>query len=151
VEYNGKKIYQHVAMAENFNFHEDRQFDLIVCRQAVNYLNIKEAFKNVADHLLSDGRFVFNTFTTSKRFVSKEYRIDGRDYRETSVKLFNSIIHVQRMFDSKLGSQLDLTVFKYIDRDEFFDALLGAGFKSVRMIIEGNSAYYICVKNEVAA
>lgn len=123
--------------------HKDRRRRLVQILQSAKKANPIPDIA-VADHLLPNGRFVFNIFSKSKRFVSKEYYIDNRRYNEISIKLFNKIIHIQKM--SKIGSQLDITVFKYINRDEFFNALLGAGFNTVKVISEGNSAYYICSK-----
>jgi ubiquinone/menaquinone biosynthesis C-methylase UbiE len=149
VEYKGKKIFQHPVKAENFNFHEDRQFDLIVCRQAVNYLDINRAFKNVADHLLPDGRFVFNTFEKAKRLVSKEYYLNGWRFNETSVKIFNRIFHLQRRNERNSGIEFDISVFRHIPKEKLVKALLMAGFKSINIIYDGeNSVYYICRKSE---
>lgn len=70
-------------------------FDLVVCRQAINYLDINDAFRGVAQVLRSGGRFVFNTFQKPPRAAFKTYTFDRRRFFEASIHLRRRVWHLQ--------------------------------------------------------
>ncbi len=149
-EYNGKRIYSEIASAENFNLSEDHPYDLIVCRQAINYLNIDKTFKNVYKHLADNGRFIFNTFEKPKRFIKREYCINAISYKEYAMRIFNRVFHIQ--IAQKLGFEIqyDFTLFKYIPSGTIVNALIKADFREINIVRDAeNSIYYICRKSKL--
>ena len=70
-------------------------FDLVVCRQAINYLDINDAFRGVAQVLRPGGRFCFNTFRKPPRFAFKQYMHDGKRFFEASVHIRRRVWHLQ--------------------------------------------------------
>lgn len=82
-------------------------FDIIVCRQAINYLNLDLLSQSLYFLLNSNGRFVFNTFAKPKYFL-RFYKYRGRIYFEASGYLRDRVFHCQAT-----TSGLDISTFKW--------------------------------------
>jgi len=122
----------------------NRRYSLIVCRQAINYMNLRNVFIGAWKSLFPDGRFVFNTFSKPKRMKYMSYDIGEKKYRELSIFLFGRIFHWQILRKPKF--MMDFTVFKYYDSDYLIDQLLEAGFNKVAKVNKNKSVYLIASK-----
>lgn len=114
-------------------------FDLVVCRQAIGYLDIHATARAVARILVNGGRFVFNSFVRP-RWIVKRYRFHGRWFWETSGFLGRTVWHIQ----ASRGIGIDVTRFRWYHEKEL-NAALAPNF-NVRKIREGRSLYYVCTK-----
>jgi len=75
-------------------------FDLVVCRQAVNYWWSSKGLVELLEALHIGGHLVFNTFhgdawTDAAHPTTREYEIDGLHYAETHWRVDDEIHHVQ--------------------------------------------------------
>jgi hypothetical protein len=70
------------------------KFDLIVCRQAIGYLDLRILAQYLPALLSPRGRFVFNTFVKPK-WAFNRYRFQGRPYLEASGYFGQDVWHVQ--------------------------------------------------------
>lgn len=120
-------------------------FDLITCRQAVNYWWHIEIVERVVGLLRKGGRFVFNTFNTKPAEVpqTKQYIHDGHQFAEIAYCIENTVHHVQ----AREGMPMHLTTFMWLDPYRFkgdLDTLVElkhiSGWKRVR---EGTTDTYI--------
>lgn len=85
------------------------QFDVIVCRQAMAYLDISNGlFASLRTLLRPGGRLVFNTFVRP-RWAAKIYRYQGRRFLELSGYVGRRVFHVQAGW----GVGVDLTAFRW--------------------------------------
>jgi SAM-dependent methyltransferase len=114
-------------------------FDLVVCRQAINYLDLEKVSYAVHKVLRPGGRFVFNTFG-KPRWTARTYRHDGRRFFEAAGYLGDHVVHVQ----AGLGIGLDVTKFRW-HKPEEIKAAMGRYFL-VKEIVQKNSSYYLCTK-----
>lgn len=116
-------------------------FDLVVCRQAIGYLNIKRTARAVARVLRPGGRFVFNVFKRPK-FALKSYSFAGRRFVEASGFVGRTVFHVQAA--PSIG--IDVTRFRW-HQEADLDAALAPYF-SVEKSSTEKSLYYVCRKRE---
>jgi SAM-dependent methyltransferase len=78
-----------VAIGVNVNqmgsfFTVPEKYDIVVCRQAIAYLDLKPSLvRGIFDCLAPGGKFVFNTFR-EPRWSLKMYKFAGRRYFEAS-------------------------------------------------------------------
>lgn len=88
-------------------------FNLITCRQAVNYWWNVEIVEAIVGLLAPGGCFVFNTFNTKPADVpqTKQYVHDGAQYAEIAFCVGNEVHHVQ----AREGVPMHLTTFKWVD------------------------------------
>lgn len=93
-------------------------YDLVVCRQAVGYLDVATVFPQVARVLEPHGRFVFNTFV-KPRWAFKRYEFEGRRFTEASAYAFGRVMHLQ----AAAGIGTDVTLFRWHRDDELLAAL----------------------------
>jgi len=114
-------------------------FDLVVCRQAIGYLDVKRTAQAVHAVLRSGGRFVFNTFG-HPRWRLKTYQFNGTRYVEASGYLDRTVMHVQ----AGLGIGFDITKFRWHRERDLREAL--TGLFTFNEIHEGRSLYYVCTK-----
>lgn len=114
-------------------------FDLVVCRQAIGYLGIKQTARAVANILRPGGKFVFNAFKRPK-FTLKSYTFNGKRFFEASGFLGRTVWHVQAA--PSIG--VDVTKFKWHTEDEL-DAALRPYFEIARSSTE-KSLYFVCTK-----
>lgn len=115
-------------------------FDLIVCRQAINYLNLDKVANAAHAMLRPGGRFVFNTFG-KPRFLAKTYKHQGKRFFELAGHFRDHVVHVQ----AGLGIGVDVTKFRWYRSEEIKHAMRGAGFWPEERT-QGNSSTYLCRK-----
>lgn len=121
-------------------------FDLITCRQAVNYWWHPEIVARVASLLAEDGCFVFNTFNTAPAEVpqTKQYVHDGAQFAEIAYRIGDVVHHVQ----AREGMPMHLTTFLWIDPAQYaddLDSLTSRGFLARwDRTSEGTTDTYVC-------
>jgi len=135
------EVIQHKEAAQNLLLRMTPQSkDLVVCRQAIAYLDLTNLIPDVASVLVTGGKFVFNSFDRPRRFRSKSYKFRGARYVEAYVFLFNRIIHLQW----RIGVGKDISIFRY---HPITDRLLQLhNLFDVKMQTEGSSIRWICTK-----
>jgi ubiquinone/menaquinone biosynthesis C-methylase UbiE len=73
-----------------------RQFDLIVCRQALGYLDLAMLAYTLPARLTpGTGRFVCNTFVQRPRWRARTYRYRQHAFTELTARLGAQVLHVQ--------------------------------------------------------
>lgn len=125
--------------AENIHNLTSDLYDIVVCRQAIGYLDIENAFLAVAQILKPGGRFVFNTFVRP-RWTAKFYAFGGHSYLEASAFLFNKVIH----FTASPSFGFDMTLFRWHKNKELHRAL--HLWFNVTTHCNAKSSYWLCVK-----
>jgi SAM-dependent methyltransferase len=118
-------------------------FDLVVCRQAIGYLDIYKTAYAVANVLRPGGRFVFNTFQKPK-FSAKHYQYRGRRFFEASAYVGRTVFHVQALLKPVFG--IDVTRFRW-HREHDLDHALAPYFEITKSSTE-KSLYYVCTRRE---
>jgi hypothetical protein len=119
------------------------QYDIIVCRQAINYWFNAMSIALMAGLVRSGGVFVFNTFNTrpSETPKIKQYHHKGVSFTEISyVDPTNFVHHVQ----IREGMAPHVARFQWI-APESFDLFLGKYF-DIEKITRNRTDYYRCVK-----
>jgi len=142
-----KLLTRHVEMLHDVSPHSELcrcrrytpDFDLVVCRQAIGYLDIKKTAVAVANVLRDGGRFVFNTFVRP-RWSLKSYKFGGRRFFEASVYLDRDVFHLQASLD--IG--VDVTHFQWHTERDLDTAFL-PHFDIEKHRTE-KSLYYVCTK-----
>ena len=123
-------------------YKEDPQFDIVVCRQAVNYWfkNIKG--EDIARIIKPGGRLVFNTFgkKPSDTPTVREYYHEGRAYKEISYLVGDMVHHVQ----TATGMTPHMTAFHWIPSDDYMHTL-SPYFRLVEHM-DGPSSMWYCTK-----
>ena len=117
---------------------DEAPFDVIICRQAVGYLEPSEAFRAVGAILAPGGRFVFNTFL-EPRWRLQTYNYHGVRFLEASGYWGKHVFHLQA--SPRIGA--DVTHFRYHTKHELITALLEAGF-GVKIHERGRSIRFLC-------
>lgn len=82
-------------------------WDLIVCRQALGYLDLPRLERALRSVLKHGGRFVFNNFAKPK-WSFKPYRYQGRWFVEASGYLGRRVFHLQAT-----DGDFDVTAFRW--------------------------------------
>lgn len=92
-------------------------YDLITCRQAVNYWWHIQIVERIVGLLRKNGCFVFNTFNTAPAEVpqTKQYIHDGAQFAEIAYRVGSTVHHVQ----AREGMPMHLTTFQWIDPYRF--------------------------------
>lgn len=114
-------------------------YDLVVCRQAIGYLDLAKTAASVAAVLKPGGRFVFNTFG-KPRWLAKTYVLDGKRFFEAAGFLGDRVVHLQ----AGLGIGLDVTKFRWHKPAEIRAAM--EKHFDVTEESRKNSFYYLCRK-----
>jgi len=119
-------------------------FDIVFCRQGINYWYEPRHMTQLAKWMNEDGVFIFNTFNTkpSTRGTVKEYKIDSDYYIEISYLVADCIVHHVQIRE---GYPPHLTQFKWITEGEFKQGLITAGF-DFEIRRRNNTDIYICKK-----
>lgn len=121
-------------------------FDLVFCRQAVNYwLNEKQAIA-VAQVVKPGGMFIFNTLNSkpSENITTSSYEYDGHKFTEISWLVEEPKYDVVHHVQVRKGLPPHVTRFRWIPPQEF-DEILSPHFK-VECTTEGKTDIYRCVK-----
>ena len=97
------------------------EWNLIVCRQAIGYLDLPCVAQRLWSVLPAGGRFVFNTFSRPK-WSFKTYRRTStswtRRYFEASAYFGKRIFH----FQARVGAGFDITSFRWHTHEEIVAA-----------------------------
>ena len=102
------------------------EFDIVICRQAMGYVEPSFVIPGVARVLKPGGRFVFSTFVhprwgNVKAYSYKHYTYGEKrnHYVEAHLFAFNRILHLQW----RLGVGADVTLFRYHPREKLEELL----------------------------
>jgi hypothetical protein len=91
-------------------------WNLVVCRQAIGYLDLPLVARKLHEVVEPHGRFVFNTFVKPK-FSLRLYEHGGRFYVEASGHLGKRVMHLQAT-----DGDFDVTAFRWWTEREIFRA-----------------------------
>lgn len=144
-EFDGKgkvgMLCQRVESYLDSVFH-DIPFDLIVCRQAVNYWLKNVGGDLIAHKLKVGGSFVFNTFGNKPSTTPsvREYYHEGKAYKEISYLIGDKIHHVQ----TASGIPPHVTLFDWIERDEYVRKL--EPYFTLTEEVDGPSSMWYCIR-----
>lgn len=125
------------------DIYDEGTFTLVVCRQAVGYLDLDATACAVRRVLTADGRFVFNAFR-EPRWALKAYRRGGAIFVEASGYLGRTVMHLQA--SPLIG--LDVTRFRWHTHEEIVQAM--SPYFTVEHEFRGRSARYLCRVKESA-
>jgi SAM-dependent methyltransferase len=105
-------VVPYVGAAENLDsILPPRSRTLVVCRQAMGYLDPEQVIPAVGYVLKPGGRFVFSTFKQPRPYRIKRYTYQGERYMEFHVSAFGKVLHLQKKYGPYGGS--DWSLFKY--------------------------------------
>lgn len=113
-------------------------FDVVVCRQAINYLDLEQTAFSLSCMCKAGARFVFNTFHDAPRYRFRCYDHEERFYAEASLRVCDRVMHLQHRFPFLF----DFTVFRAYTEGQFRKAL-EPFFRLVEIRRSGNSARYL--------
>lgn len=137
------------GLAENIDLHlNPGAVSLIVCRQAMGYLDPKQVAYAASEVLRPGGRFVFSTFVEPERASVKTYKHKGSRFAEGHLYLFGRVFHLQ----AKVGifnPGYDVSVFKYHSTRDLLAAFVP--FFNMSIQEDGRSQRWVCVRKEQAA
>ncbi len=110
-----------LSSVESYLNYHPKEFDIVTCRQGVNYWFKNVSGESIAKMVKKDGDFIFNTFGNkpSETPTMREYYHDGLAYKELSYLIDGKIHHVQ----AATGIPPHFTVFDWIDRGEYTEKL----------------------------
>lgn len=116
-------------------------FDIVFCRQAINYWFNRESVVLLANSIRAGGFFVFNTFNAkpSRKPTIKEYEFEGHQFVEVSQLGENDMVHHVQCRD---GMSPHTTEFRWIAPEEF-ESLLG-NFFELHVDEKGKTSIYLC-------
>jgi ubiquinone/menaquinone biosynthesis C-methylase UbiE len=120
---------------------DDEPFDMVLCRQGINYWLKQTDPEKLAKLVKRDGMFVFNTFGNKppEEPKTREYYHGGIKYKEVSFLFDNKVHHVQTATDM----EPHFTVFDWISPDEY-RARLSPYFMSMEEEVDGPSSMWYC-------
>jgi SAM-dependent methyltransferase len=119
-------------------------FDVVFCRQAVNYWMYDDLMGDFAEIIAPGGKFVFNTFTNepSQIPVVKEYDYDGSRFVEVGWRESDIVRHVQ----IRQGFPPHVTDFRWIPPAKFLQML--TPHFDVCVTVKDRTSIYICTKGK---
>ena len=117
-----------------------RRFTLIVCRQALGYLDLERLEEAVWESLDPGGRFVFNNFL-DPRSKWELYKHEGQRFFEASLVWRDHVVHLQA---GRAG--VDLTHFRWHKHEQVLRTFLPRF--EVEFIKRGRSVRYRCWRRE---
>jgi len=125
---------------------EGTTFDLVYCRQAVNYWLMDKTAALVAKVVTPGGMFIFNTFNRkpSQHIEATSYSYDGDNYTEVTWLVEEQKYDVVHHVQVREGMKPHITCFRWIPPEEF-DEMLSPHFK-VERITDGRTDIYRCTK-----
>lgn len=96
------------------DYYQPKSFDVVVCRQAMAYLNPDVFFDSVAKIIKPNGRLVFNTFANPPPTIGfKTMMFKGTRFVEAHINMFDCIFHIQVRLD--WPPRMDVSMFRYMD------------------------------------
>lgn len=111
-------------------------FDLVVCRQALGYLNLSQVARSVASVTKPLGRFVFNNFVKPK-WSFKPYRYQDRWFVEASGYVGRKVFHLQAT-----DGDFDVTMFRWYTPEEIEQAFVEPLWTLVKREVTSRSVRY---------
>lgn len=136
-----RTVKQVKGKAEDVGIHfYPNTFDVIVCRQAMGYLNPHQVIPGIFTVLKPGGRFVFATFVRPRRYGFKVYNYQNSRYLETHLFALGRILHLQW----RIGVGADVTMFQYHSREKL-EKLLDPWFR-FQVFEKGRSLRWVCTK-----
>lgn len=135
-----RRVKQYTSSAEEVwvLFDGYPEFDVVICRQALGYLNLWQTAMSVADIIPPGGRFCFNNFR-KPRWFRKHYEYNEDMYSEVGWNIGRTVFHLQR----KHGAGWDFTRFRWHKHEEVVAAM--RQFFDVTWTIREKSIDYLCV------
>lgn len=141
VDKNTYEISPHIGSAKKI-LRELRMghFDIAFCRQGVNYWLNESTAKSVADVVMNQGLFIFNTFNAqpSEKPILKTYELDGKKFGEVSWLVGDTVHHVQ----IREGLPPHTTSFRWLS-PEYLKKILSPYF-NIQLIVDGSTSIYRC-------
>ncbi len=121
------------------------KFDIVFCRQGINYWLNSENIKLLSEIMSQNGIFIFNTFNTcpAKEPVVKEYKIKNISFVEISYLADDDIIHHVQIRENYPPH---ITEFKWMSK-EYFQKCLNKYF-NYEIITKNKTDIYKCIKNK---
>jgi len=118
---NGIECYYTSVNSYLYNVPIFTPYDVVFCRQAVNYWLTEQNAEMIARKMNPGGLFIFNTFANEPSHIPtvKEYKLDGHSFVEISWRCGSTVHHVQ----CRDGLPPHTTKFEYISPDEFISWL----------------------------
>jgi SAM-dependent methyltransferase len=118
------------------------RWDVVFCRQSVNYWLDADLAKRLAGRIKPGGKFIFNTFNSKpgEKPVVKEYDFEDHHFIEMSWLVGDTVHHIQ----VRDGLPPHTTSFKWIPQEAFLDILMPHFVVAVDQI--GNTSIYVCTK-----
>ena len=119
------------------------RYDIVFCRQAVNYWLDEHTIKLLSKRMTDNGVFIFNTFNTcpTKKPAIKEYKIKNISFVEISYLTEDDLIHHVQIRE---GYPPHITEFKWMSK-EYFKNCLDKYF-NYDIITKNKTDIYKCVK-----
>ena len=119
------------------------RFDVVFCRQAVNYWMDWQNAALLASIIVPGGAFIFNTFKNEPGIVPavKEYNYQSHHFVEVSWLEDGNVVHHVQICD---GLPPHTTKFRWIPRDEFMRTL--STHFELEVKEDGPTAIYICTR-----
>jgi len=140
---------QDVMQALEYREGKEKQYDVVFCRQAINYWFSELIIAKLASLMSDGGVFIFNTFANlpSPTPRVKEYTIEGDKFVEISYSIFNKnggmdVHHIQ----AREGHEPHMTNFAWIKPNDFME-VLNKHFEWVDRIEKGKVHIYVCKKS----
>lgn len=141
------RLYQDVSKALRYldDYLPNKKFDIVFCRQAINYWLTPADVKNLTKRMSKNGIFIFNTFNTkpTNKPMVKEYTIDDVCFTEISYLVENDIIHHVQIRE---GFPPHLTQFKWMSKKYFKDCL--DKYFEIEIIEKNKTDIYKCIKRQ---
>jgi len=125
----------------------EKTFDVVFCRQAINYWFRNQAIEWLSKRMKKGGKFIFNTFMykPSEKPMVKEYEYTSPqgtwNYAETSWIIGETVHHIQVCE----GMEPHHTSFKFLDMHKTTETLKGTGFE-VKIHPDKKTIIYECTK-----
>ena len=118
-------------------------FDIVFCRQGINYWYQPKHMHQLAKWMEKDGVFIFNTFNQkpSREPMVKEYEINKVYFAEISYLVGDDLIHHVQIRE---GYPPHLTQFRWVSEEGFKHGFIGNFDYEIRR--RDNTDVYICRK-----
>ena len=125
------------------DYTNNKIFDIVFCRQGINYWFTSDLIRGLVKHMANDGVFIFNTFNTkpTREPLIKEYAIDAVTFVEISYLVEDNTVHHVQIRE---GYSPHITQFKWIREEEFKNGLAPDFNFEIRR--KRNTDIYICRK-----
>ena len=132
------------------------KYDLIVCRQAMAYLDLRGPAGILLAHWLLEvlkpgGKLVFNIFNWPKkasRWVFKKYTHEGQRFWEVAVRIGTRVMHLQVLWGR--GGGFDVTTFHAYTRADLLWVFFPHFDCEIHEAKDGHSVRWVCTSKRAA-